>query len=263
MIFLHIGDRRVLQVFLAAERSLLSVGVVGEECREHRVPHPVGIARQRHVLLLVYGLELRVEAPYHAVTEPVGLYAGPVVYLVGGDVLGIDGLVVRGPGVRALGAYYRHKLVVLVGYRELGGLVAHGVYPMVDRHPLILVVRRAVPLEKGLYLVEHGLLGRIVGSSEALGALEHQVFEVVRESGGLGGVVLAADLDRDIGLDARSLPVHGHIEPESVVESVYFSLERISAHRLILLSAAGKQRQHRDRHGRQGEILDSFHCDTD
>lgn len=48
---------------------------------------------------------------------------------------------------------------------------------------LFLVGRVPVDLEQALYLVQHGLLGGIVGGSELFGTFEHQVLEVVGQSG--------------------------------------------------------------------------------
>ena len=242
MVLLHVGDGRVLQVFLGAERGLGAVRMMGEQGLAQAFPDLVAVVRERHVLLFVDGLELGMEAADHVVAEAVRLDSRPVVYLVGRDVLGIDGLVIGGPGVRSVGAYDRHQLVVFVRNRKFGGFVAHGIYPVVDGLALRFVLRFAVGLEELFDLVQHGLFGLIVARSELLRSLEHQVLEVVGEAGGLRRVVLAADLDSDIGLDARLILIDGHVELEPVVQGVDLCSERIALHAFIA-GSAGKEHE--------------------
>ncbi len=109
---------------------------------------------------------------------------------------------------------------------------------MVDGFALLGIGFCAVNLEQCLDRVEHRLLGGVVGGSEVLCAFEHQVLKVVGESCGLFRVVLAAYLDGDVGLHARSLLVDGHINLESVVESVDLRVHRISLDCLVLVLPA-------------------------
>ena len=242
-------------MLLAAQGGLLAVRVVREEGLVDGLPQLAAVLREGHVLLLVDGLQLRVEAPYHAVAEAVGLDAGPVVDLVGGDVLGIDGLVGGGPGIGAVGADHGHQLVIFVGDGEFGGLVAHRVDPVVDGLAFRLVRGSAVLLEQLLDLVEHRLLRGIVHGTELLRALEHQVLEIVREARSLGGVVLAAHLHGHVGLDTGLLLVHGHKDFHSVVKGVDLGLERVAFDGFAAL--AGGCGKHRQDDGRSSK--DSLH----
>ena len=230
-------------MLLAAQGGLLAVRVVREEGLVDGLPELAAVLGQGHVLLLVDGLQLRVEAADHAVTEAVSLDAGPVVDLVGGDVLGIDSLVGGGPGVGAVRADDGHQLVILIGDRELGGLVAHRVDAVIDGLAPGLVRRLAVKFEELFDLVEHRLLGFIVHRTEALRALEHQVFEIMGQSGRLGGVVLAAHLHGHVGLDAGLLFVHGHEDLHAVVQGVDFGLERVTGNGLVALARRHRHQQ--------------------
>ena len=114
VIFLDIGDRRVLQVLLGSEDSLCAIRMVREKHSVHSLKSLSEIACQRHVLLLVHGFELSVEASDHRIHEPVGLDACPVLDLVCRDVLHIDGHVSGCICICAVRADQRHQLVIFV-----------------------------------------------------------------------------------------------------------------------------------------------------
>ncbi len=82
IVILHIGDGRILQMLLGAQRGLLTVGMIGEKCLVERFPHLAAVLGKAHVLLLINRLQLGVETADDIVTETVGLNAGPVVNLV-------------------------------------------------------------------------------------------------------------------------------------------------------------------------------------
>ena len=190
--------------------------------------------------------------------EPVGLDAGPVVDLVRRDVFGVDGHVGRGEGVGALGSDHGHQLVIFIRYGNLGGLVADGVDLMVDGHPLRRVGLRPVHLEKGPDRIEQRLLGLIVGGSEVLGALEHQVLEIVGEACGLVRVVLASDFHGDVGLEPRLLLVDRHVDLQAVVHRVDPGVHRIPLYGLVPVLRAGNRHQKGKCDKSRGN--DSFHC---
>ncbi len=188
------------------------------------------------------------ESADHHIAETISLDTGPIVNLVGRDVLRIYGLVRRSPCIGAVSAYDGHELVILVGNGEFGGLVADGIYLMIDCRTCGLVLSAAICLEKRLYLIEHRLLGCVVGRTELLRALEHQVFKIMGQTGGLRRVVLAPDLDRYVGLYTGLFFVDGHEDFQSIVQCVDFGLQRIPLDSFILLSAGVKrQRQHQRR----------------
>ena len=244
IVLLDVGDGGILQVFLRAQHRLRAIGVVGEEGGEGGLPHLAGVLREGHVLFFVHRLQLGVEATDDAVAETVGLYLGPFFYLVRGDVLGVARHVEAGVGVGAIGADGGHQFVVLVGDGQLGGFIRKTVYRMVDGLALGLAGGLAVNFKLLFNLVEQRLLGFVVLGAEVGGALEHQVFEVVRQPGGFGGVVLAAHAHGDVGLDAGFVFVDAHVHLQSVVEGVDACLERVARHGFIrVLRGAAPQSQ--------------------
>ena len=82
MVVLHIGDGRVLQVVLGAQNRLGAIGMMREEGCEGRLPHFAVVLGQGHILLLVDGLQLGVEAPDDRMTETVRLNLRPILDLV-------------------------------------------------------------------------------------------------------------------------------------------------------------------------------------
>ncbi len=200
----------------------------------------LGVARESHVILLIDSLELRVESSDHHVLEPVGLDFGPVLDLVGGDVLHVAGHVVGGVGVGALRADERHELVIFIGDGNLRSGIAHGVDEVIDGVPLGLVGLRAVNVIEPLDLVQHGLFGLEVGGAETGRALEHDVLEIVGQSGVVRRVVLSADPHGDIRLNPGNLFVYGHIDFQSVVQGVDFCPHGVSRNGLILAAGAGR-----------------------
>ena len=148
--------------------------------------------------------------------------------------------------VTNVGADGGHQFVVFVGNGDLRSLVADRVDAVVDRRTLGLVGGLAVNFEEVFDLIEHRFLGCEVRCAELLRPLEHQVFEIVRQSGGLGRVVLAAHVHGDVGLDARRLLVDAHIDFQPVVQGVDFGVQRIALHCFVLVLRIRTSRgQHR------------------
>ena len=244
---------RVLQVVLRADDGLGAVRVVREEHRVEGVERLLGVVGQAHVLLLVHGLELGVEAAEDAVLEAVGLDLRPVLELVGGDFLHVAGHVVGGVGVGTAGADDGHELVILVRDRDLGRLLADGVDLVVKVQAGLRVRQGAVHLEQAVDGREQGLLGLVVLRAELLGALEHHVLQVVGETGVVSRVVLAACADGHQGLDAGLVLVDAHVHGKSVLQGVDLRIERIARNGLVLGAAGGG-------HGGQGrQEKDSLH----
>ena len=217
---------------------------MGKEACVDGFEHLAVVAGEVHVVFLVDGFELGVESANHVVAEAVGLDLRPVLHLVGGDVLGVDGFVVGGPGVGAAAAYHAHHLVVLVGDSDLGCQVAHGVDLMVMCLAGFGVGDGAVLFVEALDLVEIGFFSRIILRSELLRALEHQVLEVVGETCGFLGVVLAADAHRDEGLDAGLFLVYCHVDLEPVVEGYDLGIHGIAGNLFVIVACGeGQNRQ--------------------
>ena len=255
VILLHVGDRRVLEVVAPADDGGV-VRVFREQGGEGRFLDFLLVHHRVHVVLLVDGLQLGVEAAENDVLEAVGLDLGPVLQLVGRNVLGIAGHVVAGVGIGAATADGRHRLVVLVGDEDLGGFIRNGVDLVIDGFALFGIGGLAIDLEEFLDLVEERFFLRIVRRSELFRALEHQVFEIVGETGGLLRVVLAADLHGDVRVDARLVLVDDHINLQTVVQSVDTGVRRVALDGFVLVfAAAGRGKQGKYRHKNQGNTF--------
>ena len=76
------------------------------------------------------------------------------------------------------------------------------------------------------FLQLHLFFGPVEGA-EFGGSLEHQVFEVVWQTSGFGGVVLATHTHGDEGLDAGFVLVDGHEDLQTVVQSVMDYVHRV------------------------------------
>ena len=189
--------------------------------------------------------------------EAVGLDARPVVDPVGRNVFGIDRHVVGCEGVGPFGADDGHQLVILVRNGDFGRLVADRVDPVVERRALPFVRQGPVGLEQGPDGVQQRFLGGIVRSAELFGALEHQVFQVMGQAGGLVGIVLAAHAHGDVGLQAGRFLVDAHVHLQPVVQGVDLRTERVALHGFIPVLPAGDGR--RRHQGEEGPCQDSFH----
>src|SRR5690606_10450801 len=108
---------------------------------------------------------------------------------------------------------------------------AHGVVELVDRvgnsvlgrflgDPVDLCVdfgaRGRVGLGEVLFiqrgdLVEIGFFCSVVDGAQSLGALEQQMLEIVGEAGSIRGIVAAAGLDGDLGIETRFFVVLGQV----------------------------------------------------
>ena len=240
VVFLHIGDGRILEVLLTAESGLLAVRMVREKGLGNYFPDLAAVLGKGHILFLIDGLKFGMETANNSVTETVGLDAGPVVDLVGGDVLDVHGFVVAGKCIGAVGSDHGHELVVLIGDGDLGGFVADGVDTVVYGCTLGRVFGLAVLFKKLLNLVQEGLFGGIIGGAEILGALEHKMLKVMGKSCGLGRIVLASHFDGNVGLNAGLLFVNRHKHLHTIVESVDFSPQRVVGHGFVLIARNGR-----------------------
>ena len=109
---------------------------------------------------------------------------------------------------------------------------------MIDGLALPGVHGDAVLLEEGFDLIEKRFLGGIVGGSKAFRSLEHEMLEVMGQTGSLERVVLGAHLHGYVGLDAGSFLVYAHIDLEAVVERIDLGSEGIPLHRLEMMGVA-------------------------
>ena len=122
---------------------------------------------------------------------------------------------------------------------------------MVDGLAFFGIRGLAIDFEEFLDLVEERFLELVVLGAELLGALEHQVLEIVGQARGLLRVVLAADLHGHVGVDAGFVLVDDHIDLQAVVQGVDAGVRRIALDGLVLVFAAagsGEQGENRQDH---------------
>ena len=234
-VVLDVGYRRVFQVLLRADDRLLSVGVVGVEHLVECLKHFPDILGEAAVVFLIDSLQLGVESSDDHVLEAVALHGSPALHLVGGDVLNVARLVLTRECIASGGADACHELVVLVGDGDSRCLVGYGVDGVVDVRSLLRVGCLPVSFVESLDFVEHGLFRDVILGSELRCSLEHDVFEVVGESGGLSRVVLSAGSHGDGGLDSGLVVVDHEIDAESIVERADFHVPRVAFNALIVV----------------------------
>ena len=207
-------------MFLRADGGLRAVRMVRPEfCAESREEFALVVGKS-DVVFLVNSLQLGVESANHHVLETVGLDLCPVFYFVAGDVFGIASHVVAGICVGSFGTDGGHQLVVFVGNEILGGELRDAVNLMVFLFAQCGVGDQAVLLVAFFNLVEQRCFGLWIVRAEEFCAFEHQMLQIVSQTGGLCRVVLGAGAHGHVGLDARSLLVHAEIHFQSVVECV-------------------------------------------
>ena len=224
----NVFDRRLFEVLRLADGGLRAVGVAREEAAEQLLPQLAAVAVHRHVLLFVDGFKLGVEEAHHRIAEALRLDGEPAVEFVRRNVVDIDRLLHPGVGVGALRADGVEQLVVLVRHGELRRDVRDAVDVAVDRRAMLGIARGAVLFVQLDDLLQLGVLFGVIERADGVGALEEHVFEVVRQAGGLGGIVLAARPHRDGGVDARLVVVRTHVDREAVLQLVNPRAQRIA-----------------------------------
>ena len=93
-----------------------------------------------------------------------------------------------------------------------------------------------VLLEEAFDFIEIGFFGLVVLGAVLLGALEHQMLEIVGESRGFLGVVLSADAYGDESLQTGLFFVDGHIDFQTVVQGVDPGVHRISFYAFVTVA---------------------------
>ena len=215
-------------MLLGTDGRLGAIGVCREHLGVHGLEQLALVLGDADVVLLIHGLQLGVETADDHILEPVGLDACPAVHLVGGDVLGIAGDVGAGIGVGALAADACHQFVILVGDVVLGCQLRDAVDLVVQHAATLGILHEAILLVAGLDGVEKGLLGGIVACAVLLGALEHQVLQVMGQTGGLGRIVARTGAHGDMGRDARALVVLAEEDLKAVAQGVTLCSHRVT-----------------------------------
>ena len=222
-------------MLLGTDGGLESIRVVGPQHLTDSSEELPAVAGQSDIVFLIHSLQLCMETADHHVLETVGLDFRPVLYLVRWDVLCIASHIVGSICVSPLCTDGCHQLVVLVGDEVLCCELAYRVNLMVGLLALLRIGHQAVLLVALLdILQERSLCLGIIGP-ELLGALEHQVLQIVSKSRSLSGVVLRTGTYRDVSLDTWFLSVYGEIHLQAIVEGIDSRLHHVARYGLVLV----------------------------
>ena len=160
------------------------------------------------------------ETANHHVAETVALDASPAVDFVSRDVLGVASHIGAGVGVGANAADACHEFVVLIGDVVLSCQLRDAVDFVIQFLAQRRVGHLAVLFIASLDGVEQRFLGSIVAGAELFCALEHEVLEVVGQTGGLGGVVTRTGAHGDVSRDARRLRINTEEDFQAIAKRV-------------------------------------------
>ena len=223
----HVLQRRVLEMLHLADGGLLAVGMSLEEQFVNRELNDRLLVVECLVLFLVNYLQLRLKKAKDGMLEPLGFDDRPLLQPVPGQVHLINGLFVPRVGVEPLFTHRLIELVHLVGNLELRGLLRFPIDLGVDGFAFLGIGFVEMFLVKLDDEVEVRLLLLVIEGAEARRALEQHVFEVVREAGGLGGVLFAAGAHGDLRLEPRCLVVLRQINRQAVFQLVNLHRHRV------------------------------------
>ncbi len=217
VVILDIGNRRILQVLLRSQHRLRSIRMIREKGGHNLLIHLAVVFRQRHILFFIYRLQFRMETADYVMLEAVRLYFGPVLHLVGGNILHIHRHIVTGIGIRTVRPDSGHQFVIFVRNSQLGSLVRNTVDFLIQSKAFRFIRRFAVNFKQSLYLVQQRLLQLIVLGTESLRSLKHQVLEIMSQSRRLRRVVLSSHPHGYISLNPGFFGIYRQIHLQAVI----------------------------------------------
>ena len=168
--------------------------------------------------------KLGVEEPEDGVGEAFGLDLRPVLEAIGGQIDLVDGLLVPGMGVDPLSAHVAVGAVHFVRDCKRSRLLGNGVYLGIDFLSSGLVGLLGPLFVQIGDLIQQRLFLFGVDGSEARGALEQEVLQVMGESRVGGGVVLASRPRYYLGVEARFLAVRADVYGQPVFQAIHVYL---------------------------------------
>ena len=214
---LHLAGLWILEV-LGIANDLTAVGVVAVGLGEHVEGKLLCKPVVATVLLLVDGLEFALEEAEDGFAETLYIHIHPVEELVGGESVVVDGIVVGGAGVEACAAHILQDGVDLVGDGVLRGSNAEPVDFELDVVPLLVVLGGLETVVGLADAIEIGFLLVPVDGADAVGTLEHDMFEIVSHTRGVGVLVLAACMDHHAAVDFGLAVLLAKDDFQSIVE---------------------------------------------
>ena len=238
VVVLDIDDGRILQVFLRTDSGLCSIRMVREEGRHERFKQLASVLCRIHVAFFVNGFQFGVESADHQILETVRLNLRPVFNLVAWDIFHIAGHIIAGIGIGSFGTDSPHQLVVFIRNKISGRFVRKAVYHPINGLASSLVGRLPIHLELCFDGIEKRLFRFVIHRSILLCTLEHEMFQIMRQTGCFGRVVLATYTHGNVSLDARSFLVDGHVDFQTIVQCIDLCVQRIIRNRSILIFAS-------------------------
>ena len=140
--------------------------------------------------------------------------------MIGGEGVVVDGVVVAGAGVEACAPHFLKDGVHLVGDGVFGSLDVEAVDFELDVVALTGIGGGVEAVVGEADAVEVAAFDGPVGGAYAVGAFEHDVFEIVGDTSGCGFLVFAAGMDEDTAVDFGLVVVFTKDDFEAVVEMV-------------------------------------------
>ena len=220
----HLGGLGILQVLGVADDGT-AVRVLAEGFLEHVFLEGVDGTVAVHVLLLIHGFQLALEQTEHGVAEALHIHVHPFGELVRREDVEVHGLVIGSAGIQALAAHLGEDDIHLVRNGVVGrsqrqfvdlvldGFAFGGIGGLVQT-----VVHHADAVQIHLFLLP-------VDGADAVGALEHDMLEIMGHTCSVGGVVLAARMDVDGAVDLGLVVMLAQYDFQAVVEVIGLGLK--------------------------------------
>ncbi len=127
-----------------------------------------------------------------------------------------------------VGADGSGEFVVFIGGSQGGRFVRHAVYFGIDGEAFFLCFGGAMLFVEVGNALKELLFLFPVQSADAAAAFKQHVLHVVRQAGGIGGVLFGTGAHGDVGEDARLEGIDAHKDAEAVGERVFQHLKRVA-----------------------------------
>ena len=106
---------------------------------------------------------------------------------------------------------------------------------MIGLYTLGRICQQTITLITVFNVLQQGGLGLCIGRTEVGSTLEHQMFQIMGQTCGLGRVILRTCPHSDIRLNTRLLTIDGEIHLQSVVQRINTGFSQIALYALVLI----------------------------
>ena len=224
-------DGRIFQMFGVPDERRPPVGMRRKQTAGQRLEHQAVLIVLSLVEFLVNGFQFGMEETHDRIAETFGFQLQKFLQFLRGNVHHIDRHVGGGERVEPHPADGGNQFAVFAG----GGIFRGFRGKFVDfgiQFRLFCRISGSAPFFKqGFDPVEERFFLRIVQRPDFPGALEHHVFEVMRQSGHVRGRVRHAGPDRRPEGDARFDGNPGKIDLHAVFQRVFAGVVRVVRHK--------------------------------